>query len=120
MIQNRDWVFVKNGGTVSLGNGLSLELFLSPYPPTKLRAVLDLYVTRDGKPVTDASGEITYDMKGMSHGPFVSVAANRGDGHYLFSLDYGMFSAWEHNLVLDLGKDRYELGAGMMVFPGPL
>ncbi|MDP2662128.1 MAG: FixH family protein [Dehalococcoidia bacterium] len=120
VIQDGDWIFVKNGATVRLENGLSVELFLSPYPPTKLRAVLDLYVARGGEPVTDAIAEITYDMKGMSHGPFVSVADNRGDGHYLVSLDYGMFSAWEHKLVLDLGKDRYELGAGMMVFPGPL
>lgn len=119
VIQGREWVFVKNGATVSLGNGLSLELFLSPYPPTQLREVLDIYLTRSGEQVTDASASVTYDMLGMVHGPFVSTAKNLGNGHYTLGLDYIEFAAWDHKLVLYLGKGSYELSFGTVVFPGP-
>ncbi len=120
VIVDNEWVFIKNGGKVNLEQGLSVELFLDPYPPTKLRAWLDLYLTRDGEPVTDAEAGITYDMLGMFHGPFDFAAENLGGGHYLFTIDYIMFGAWEHQMVVYMPEDYYELLVGVIAFPTAL
>lgn len=117
VIQNWDWKFIKNGGRVNLPNGLSAELFLDPYPSTRLTAMLDVYLTRRGQPVSNASVSAAYDMKGMAHGPFNSQAKNLGNGHYLFNMDYIEFGSWEHKLVIYLPEDHYELAVGVVVSP---
>lgn len=117
IIQNRDWTFIRNGGSVNLGNRLSVDLFLTPYPPAQLTAVLDLYITRGGQTVTDASVGVTYDMLGMVHGPFVSTAKNLGNGHYALTIDYIEFAAWEHKLAIYLPEDHYGLEIGIVVSP---
>jgi hypothetical protein len=117
VIQNGDWKFIKNGGRVNLPNGLSAELSLDPYPPTQLTAMLDLYLTRRGQQVSNASVSAAYDMKGMAHGPFNSQAKNLGNGHYLFTMDYIEFGSWEHKLVIYLPEDHYELAVGVLVSP---
>ena len=117
VIQNGDWKFIKNGGRVNLANGLSAELFLDPYPSTRLTVMLNVYLTRRGQPVSNASVSAAYDMKGMAHGPFGSQAKNLGNGHYLFTMDYIEFGSWEHKLVIYLPEDHYELAVGLVVSP---
>ncbi|MDP2936718.1 MAG: hypothetical protein Q8O86_09545 [Dehalococcoidia bacterium] len=117
VIQKGDWKFIKNGGRVNLPNGLSAELFLDPYPLTRLTAKLDVNLTRRGQPVSNASVSAAYDMKGMAHGPFNSQTKNLGNSHYLFTMDYIEFGSWEHKLVIYLPEDHYELAVGVVVSP---
>ena len=65
VIFDKEWIYINNGGKIDLGDGLLMELFVDPYPPTRLRAFLDVYLTRDDVPVTEAEVEIGYDMLGM-------------------------------------------------------
>lgn len=119
VVRDGDWTFIRNGDTVNLGQGgLSAQLVLIPYPPTRLTALLDLYLTAGGEPVTSAGVNATYDMKGMTHGPFNSVAKSLGNGHYQLSLEYIEFGAWEHKLVIYLPEAHYDMGVGTVVFPG--
>ena len=53
----------------------------------------------------------------MLHGPFDFVADNLGDGHYLITIDYIMFGAWDHTLVVYVPEKNYELSVGIIVFP---
>lgn len=103
--------YIRNGGRVELGDGLAVEVYLDPYPPTTLHAVLDLYLTRDGEPVDDASIDVEFDMLSMAHGPFVATAKKIGGGHHLTTLDYIMFGAWDQFVTVrrDLERIRFPL-----------
>jgi hypothetical protein len=110
-------VFIRNGGQVMLEDGLAVELFLDPYPPTTLRSWLDFYLTRDGEPVTDASMGIEYDMFSMYHGPFWGEAEKLGGGHYLFTLDYIMYGAWDQLVTVRYGGRNYRLPVVIVAYP---
>ncbi|MEE9285110.1 MAG: hypothetical protein V3V35_05195 [Dehalococcoidia bacterium] len=87
---------LRNGGLVNLGDGLTAELFVDPYPTDNLTAWIDLYLAReDGQAIDDAHVLILYDMWSMGHGPYTGLADSATDGHYVFRLDYIMFGAWE-------------------------
>ncbi|MBI2916645.1 MAG: hypothetical protein HYY01_01515 [Chloroflexi bacterium] len=120
LVLGNDWVFMKNRGTVDLANGLSVELSMDPYPPTRLRLSLDLYLTHQGDPASDASLDVKYDMVGMPHGPFTAPADNLGDGHYRAVLDYAMFAAWEHMVTVSLPEGPCEFVIGILLFPAVL
>lgn len=109
--------YVKNGGRIILGDGRVVEVFVDPYPPSTLRAWLDLYLTQDGEPIEDASIRIEYDMLAMVHGPFTAVAENVGGGHYLFTLDYIMFGPWDQALTISLGLDRIKFPLVLVAYP---
>jgi len=89
-------VELPNGGTILLDNGLHLEVFVAPYPPTDFSADVDFYLTTEsGEPVTDAEISITWDMVFMTHGPFSAQPTHIGGGHYLAPFDVFMYGPWE-------------------------
>ena len=98
-------VQLRNGGQVLLSDDLTVELFVDPYPPSTLRVWLDVYLTDGGSPVLDAEILVDYEMLSMEHGPFSSEAQNVGGGHYLFTLDYLMYGAWEQTVRVK-ARDR--------------
>ena len=110
---------LRNGGRINLEGDLAVEPFLDPYPPTIQRLWLDLYVTRgpEGSPVSDAEATIQYDMRFMYHGFTKAEAKNLGDGHYLFTLDYGMYGPWDQLLTLRIGEERHELALLIIASP---
>ncbi len=88
-------VSISNGQTVDLGDGFKAQVSVSPYPPTKLSATLDLYVTDpDGKPVSNAGVDLKYDMLYMSHSRGKADTNNQNNGHYLAPMDFEMFGPW--------------------------
>lgn len=100
---------IRNGGLVHMGDGLDAEIFIDPYPTNNLTAWLDLYLEKDGVPVSDAHTVILYDMWSMGHGPYVGKSDAATGGHYVFRLDYIMFGAWEQVLEVRLaGTDEVQ------------
>lgn len=114
---NGETVYIRNGSQVFLGDGLAVEIFVDPYPPSTLRTWVDLYLTRDGEPVTDASMGIEYDMLAMVHGPFSGVAEKLGGGHYLFTLDYIMFGPWDQAVTIRIGLERIRFPIVLVAYP---
>ncbi len=111
---------IKNGGAVRLGDGLTAEIFVDPYPTDTLTAWLDLYVSSDdGEPVSDASVVIDYDMYSMAHGPFFSLADEGSQGHYVFRLDYIMFGPWMQLLEIKMPdtEQAYRLEVVIVAVP---
>lgn len=117
VVLDNQWVFIRNGGLVNLGKGLSVELSLDPYPPTGLRAFLNMHVTLNGTPVSGGEADMTYDMRGMVHGPFKSSAKNMGNGRYLFAIDHTEFGAWEHHVTIYTPEDHPEITVGIVALP---
>ena len=109
--------YIKNGGRVVLGNGLTAEIYLDPYPPSTLRSTMDVYLTQDGAVLGDAGVEIAYEMLAMAHGPFSAEAKKIGGGHYLVSLDYIMFGPWEQVLTIRIGLQRIHLPVLVVAYP---
>lgn len=103
----------------NLGDGLSMEVFVDPYPPTRLTTWVDLFLSRGpgGRPVSDAEVIMEYDMRFMYHGPFKVIGDNLGDGHYLFTLDYIMYGAWDQDLEIHLPGKTYETTVVIVAFP---
>ncbi len=110
-------VNLRNGGEVLFSDGLAIELFLDPYPPSTLRAWLDVYLTQDGVPVNDAELRIDYDMLAMEHGPFWADGEEIGGGHYLFTLDYFMYGAWDQLVRLRTGDRSVSVPLVLIAFP---
>ncbi len=110
-------VYITNGGQILLGDGLAVELYLDPYPPSALRSTLDVYLTRDGRALADAGVEIAYDMLAMAHGPFSVEAKKIGGGHYLIALDYIMFGPWEQTITIRIGLQRIRLPILVVAYP---
>lgn len=108
---------LRNGAKVFLGDDLAVEVFVDPYPPTTLRASLDLYLTRAGVPVTAAEVAIDYEMLYMGHGLLKAQGKNLRDGHYLASLEYLMYGAWGHLVKFRLPEKQYELSVVIVAYP---
>lgn len=119
VVHNDQRIALRNGGKINLGDGLSMEVFVDPYPPTRLKAWVDLYLTHepDGQPVTDAEISMEYDMMFMYHGPFKATADNLGDGHYLFTLNYIMYGAWDQGVEIRLPDEHYETVLIVIAYP---
>ncbi len=109
--------YIKNGGRVVLGDGLTAEIYLDPYPPSDLRSTVDVYLTRDGVAVVDAGVEMAYEMLAMAHGPFSAEAKNVGGGHYLIPLDYIMFGPWEQVVTFRIGLQRIHIPVLVVAYP---
>ena len=110
-------VHLRNGGHVLLSDELTVELFLDPYPPSTLRAWLDVYLTGAGGPVLDAEMLIDYDMLAMEHGPFSTVAENLGGGHYLFTIDYMMYGSWEQTVRIRVSDRSFRVPLLLVTHP---
>ena len=111
---------IENGESYQLNEELEVQMTLDPYPPIGLSAhlVLDLYLTdRLGAPIDDADISLRYDMFDMTHGPFESQMINRGNGHYLASLDLIMFGAWgiETTIRTSFQSEPYQLRNAVIV-----
>ncbi len=109
--------YIKNGGGVVLGDGLTAEIYIDPYPPSTLRSTMDVYLTRDGVAVVDAGVEIAYEMLAMAHGPFSAEAKKIGGGHYLIPLDYIMFGPWEQVVTFRIGLQRIHIPVLVVAYP---
>lgn len=110
-------VHLRNGARVLLSDDLTVELFLDPYPPSTLRVWLDVYLTDAGGPVLDAEMRIDYDMLAMEHGPFTSESENLGGGHYLFTLDYIMYGAWDQMVRVKVNDRSFRVPLLLVAFP---
>lgn len=110
-------VYIRNGGRIDMGDGLAVEVYIDPYPPTTLHSILDVYVTRDGEPVEDISVDVEFDMLSMLHGPFSATARDIGGGHHLATLDYIMFGAWDQFVTIRLGLDRVRFPVVIVAYP---
>lgn len=99
--QGEDTLPFANGDEVAL-NGLRVEIFVSPYPPTR-SANIDFYVTRSGEPAERANVSLQYDMTVMEHGPFQLLAVPTGRGHYLAPMDFAMDGEFWVNVSVDDG-----------------
>jgi hypothetical protein len=109
--------YIKNGGRVVLGDGLTAEIYLDPYPPSDLRSTMDVYLTRDGVALADGGVEIAYEMLAMAHGPFSAEAKKIGGGHYLIPLDYIMFGPWEQVVTFRIGLQRIHIPVLVVAYP---
>lgn len=120
VIAGRREVALRNGGRVDLADGLSVELFVDPYPPSRGELWLDLHLTRtaSGRPITSAQATMTYDMRIMRHGVNNAVVRNRGDGHYVATAHYPMFGEWGHRVRIRVGRTVHELYLAVGVVPG--
>jgi len=110
-------VYIRNGGRVEMGDGLAVEVYIDPYPPTTLHSILDVYVTRDGEPVPDVSVDVEFDMLSMLHGPFNATARDIGAGHHLTTLDYIMFGAWDQFVTIRIGLERIRFPVVIVAYP---
>ena len=109
--------YIRNGGRIEMGDGLEVEVYIDPYPPTTLHSILDVFVTRDGEPVPDISVDVEFDMLSMLHGPFAATARDIGGGHHLATLDYIMFGAWDQFVTIRLGLDRIRFPVVIVAYP---
>ena len=100
---------IKNGATIRLGEGVTADLYMDPFPPATLSAVLDVYLQQNGRPVEDGFVSVAYDMLAMDHGPFGATAKGIGGGHFLVPLNYLMFGSWDQTLTVRAGTMRTEL-----------
>ena len=114
---NGQIVYLKNGGQVVLGDGREIEIYLDPFPPTTLRTFMDIYLTENGEPLDDAGIGMEYDMLAMVHGPFFGEADKIGGGHYLLTLDYIMFGAWDQTVTIRIGLDRIRIPVVVVAYP---
>lgn len=109
----------KNGQRLSLGDGLSLEMFIAPYPysPTDV-ADLHLFPLRGETPVRGAKLEVTSDMTDMAHGP---DPLQRGreveDGDYGAPLEFYMFGNWEVYVIISHPQFDASLRLLLWVYP---
>lgn len=85
-----------NRGIVPLSNGMSVQVTVSPFPPTEFTTDIEFTLTdAAGGPVTDAVVNAEWDMV-MVHGPFYSSFEHVGDGHYrAASFDFFMYGPWQ-------------------------
>ena len=110
-------VHLRNGAQVLLSDALTVELFVDPFPPSTLSVWLDVYLTDAAGPVLDAEMSIDYDMLAMEHGPFSSEAENLGGGHYLFSLDYIMYGAWDQTVRIRVNDRSFRVPLLLVAYP---
>ena len=95
VIENGASRALKNGGRVSLVDGVTAEVFFSPYPPQR-RTDLYLYLIRNGeeprtgKPAVEAE----YSMTQMSHATFTRSGVELQRGRYLLPLTFLMSGEW--------------------------
>jgi hypothetical protein len=97
--QGDDTLAFENGDQVAT-NGITAEIFVSPYPPGRT-ANIDFYLTCGGAAVVDANVSLQYDMTVMEHGPFELLAVPTGRGHYLAPMDFVMDGNFWVNVSVD-------------------
>ena len=56
---------IKNGGQIVLGDGYAVEIYVDPFPPSTLRTWMDLYLTLNDEPVSDAVVDASRDTPGV-------------------------------------------------------
>jgi hypothetical protein len=110
-------VYIRNGGRVEFGDGLAVEVYIDPYPPTTLRSTLDVFVTQDGEPAEDVSVEVEFDMLAMLHGPFTATARDIGGGHHLATLSYIMFGPWDQLVTIRRDLERIRFPVVIVAYP---
>lgn len=85
---------IPNGSAIELADDLVVTVWVDPYPPVAFDESIELLVTSDDQPVTDADVSAVWDMAVMYHGPFETRFGHLGDGRYRASFDFFMYGPW--------------------------
>jgi hypothetical protein len=111
-------VRLNNGDTIPLGDDIRMTLNVSPFPPDAFDVDVEIELTRDGQPITDASINTVWDMIVMGHGPFVSPIPHQNGGTYTVHYDMFMFGPWQLDTTLSIpGLDPIEFALSLYVWP---
>lgn len=111
-------VRIDNGDSVPLGGGLELAVSIAPFPPSDFHVDVGMELTRDGRPVTDASIDTIWDMIFMNHGPFETEILHFGDGAYRASYDFFMFGPWQLDTTVRVPEsDPIDFAVSVYVWP---
>lgn len=99
----------ENGTALNLGD-VDVEVFLSPYPPTR-EGSIDLFVIErpSGAPIEGGDVRIVFDMY-MPHGVIKAEALPMGGGHYLVPYKLVMPGEWRMDFTITTGTDQADLG----------
>lgn len=89
----------ENGTRVAAG-GLSIEIFVAPYPPLR-EGSIDLFLTDPAtdRPVEEHAPQIVFDMY-MPHGSIRAAALPMGGGHYLIPYKLVMPGEWRADITI--------------------
>jgi len=111
-------VRLNNGDVISLGYDVQMTIQLSPFPPDTFKEELEVTLTRNGEPITDAAIDTVWDMIVMGHGPFETRIPHISDGVYATSYDFFMFGPWQLDTEIQIpGTDPIEFSISIYVWP---
>jgi hypothetical protein len=111
-------VRIDNGDIVPLGNDVLMTVNVSPFPTDQFQVDIELIITHNDLPVTDAVIDTTWDMIVMGHGPFLSHIPHTSDGTYVVSYDFFMFGPWQIDTDLKIpGIDPIDFSLSIYVWP---
>lgn len=111
-------VRLNNGDVIPLGNDVLMTIQVSPFPPDTFDVGIELALTRNGDPITDAAIDTVWDMIVMGHGPFETRIPHVSGGTYSNSYDFFMFGPWQLDTELQIpGIDPIEFSISIYVWP---
>lgn len=111
-------VRLNSGDVIPLGNDVVLTIEMTPFPPTTFDIELDLSLSQNGVPITDAVIDTQWDMIVMGHGPFETRIPHVTDGLYSTSYDFFMFGPWQLDTEIQIsGADPLEFAISVYVWP---
>ena len=111
-------VRIDNGDAIPLGDDVLMTVNVSPFPTNTFKVDVELIITRDGVPVTDAVIDTVWDMIVMGHGPFLSTVPHASNGTYAVSYDFFMFGPWQIDTDLTIpGIDPIDFSISIYVWP---
>ncbi len=111
-------VRLDNGDAIPLGDDVFLTIEMTPFPPTAFDVEVELSLTRNGEPITDAAIDTMWDMIVMGHGPFETQIPHISNGTYSTSYDFFMFGPWQLDTELQIpGADPIEFAISIYVWP---
>jgi hypothetical protein len=111
-------VRINNGDVIPLGNDVFMTVNVSPFPTDRFQVDVELTITRDDAPITDAVIDTNWDMIVMGHGPFASNIPHTSGGTYAVSYDFFMFGPWQIDTDLKIpGIDPIDFSISIYVWP---
>jgi len=111
-------VRLNNGDVIPLGDDVQMTIQVSPFPPNTFKEEIEVTLTRNGEPITDAAIDTVWDMIVMGHGPFETRIPHVSDGTYATSYDFFMFGPWQLDTELQIpGIDPIEFSISIYVWP---
>lgn len=109
---------LNNGAVVPIAKEVSAEIYIAPYPPApEIRLDLYLFEPRSGVSITNAEVIVKYEMLYMDHGQYRLNATEKGNGHYLAPLDFGMYGEWVVDVYAGSGEQSGSVRLEIVVAP---